>query len=324
MHWFVATRLFISRVSTLPAMNVLDDLAVVTSFVKGDQKLNANQDLKFESAFNSVRLLARRGGLIGTINYDSAVPTARVRSSEYWELVNRVLLENCFMPLGADSAGFHQYRKVEVPPDYSLQVGEAKMLWREWWKRNRHNPGYAIHPSSSTIQMDLLVFVRNTWYPIRDITPDHERLFISTLATEVQLSGKDLIAWLSRTANAESNDRVPQATPTGNTGSAQLAATAHSNATTQTDHSTTRRLPPPPRPSLEHLQQVSGKSSSAVPVAVPMSARSKEISSASTDLRHIVRMVDGKLYINTAIGEIVVEGESLTFWLSTTSRSGAA
>lgn len=290
-------------------MNVLDDLAVVTSFARGERLLVANQHLRVEPAFDSIQLLAKRGGLIGAIRYDEAVPTALARTGEYWNLVNQVLIENHFMPLGTDGAGFYQYRKTSIPAGYTMQFAPAKMLWRDWWRRNRHNIG-------SKIQMDMLVFVRNTWYPIREVTPNHEMLFVTTLVAEIQLDGKDLVVWLTRTANAPATSNA-QATPSTLTNSSdrlsRVPVASGANTPPQTSPASAQKQPP-------HPAQLAQKPVPPYDV-LPVSARSRTNSNPS-DLKKVARLIDGKLYIKTAVGEIVVEGEGLKFWLTATSRSG--
>ena len=275
-------------------MTTLDDAAVVSLFAQGGKTLAANQHLRIEPAFDSVQLLSKRGGLIATIKYSETPPKALVREqSEFWGLVNHVLLEHCFMPLGTES-GFYQYQKCDIPAGYKMNMAEAKVLWREWWRQNRHAPARGI-------QMDLLVFVRNTWYPIRQITPSQEMLFVSTLTSELQLDGSDLIVWLSRSPDAAS----PQAgTPQTNLASAQTS----------------------PQTPAARLAASINKAQARSPIAQTLenSAASGEATPVNPHLKYVLREVNGKLHIKTAIGEIIVEGTNLQYQLIPTSRPGAA
>ncbi len=172
-------------------MNPLDNASIVSLFAQGGKTLVANQQLRIEPAFDAVQLLAKRGGLIASIKLDEKPLKASLRrDSEFWELVNRGLLEQCFMPLGPEG-GFYRYEKRSIPSGYQMHMAEARLLWREWWRTTRQ-------PQTSKMQMNLLLPVRSTWYPIRQITACHEMLFITTLTNEVQVSPNDLIVWLSQ------------------------------------------------------------------------------------------------------------------------------
>lgn len=269
-------------------MHTLDDETLIQQFVNGEVTLAANQNLRVESAFQSTQLLAKRGGLIAAIKKvgDRSVVLLR-QKSDYTELIHQILLKCHVIPTGmADQAEFEQYQKSEIPAGYQVNYTEARALWKEWWKNTRQSNPYSI-------QIELLIFARNTWYPVRNIVCNDSNLFVATLATEVAFQGSERIVWLSRQ-------------------SAPLPASAARPLTCPAPASLNQ--------STRALSVASSASVAAVPAAVvPNPSVSRETLDGrafNPDLRQVLRFRQGKLYITTALGEIVVEGRDLKFWLN--------
>jgi len=281
-------------------MTILDDTALILNFLKGNNTLVANQNLRVEPAFDAVQLLAKRGGLIATLRMLESVPIVTVRrGSEYWNLLHHALVENCFVPLGSNEKqpDFDDYKKQEVPGGYHFNCTEAKVLWQQWWTRTRQGNRHGI-------QMDLLVFTRNTWYPIREIISNQGTLFISTLATELVYQGTDIVVWLNRLPQAATGK--PETQPTPATQSIQpLTDASQSQQHPAVRQLSTRRIAgdrnPLPATKPEHDREPDSQMGSAM---------------LRPDLRSVLRWHQGYLYVKTDIGEVVIEGKDLKFWLS--------
>ncbi|HEY9805578.1 MAG TPA: hypothetical protein V6D04_03365, partial [Candidatus Obscuribacterales bacterium] len=70
-------------------MTLLDDIALIRQFVKGETTLAANQNLRVEAAFNALQLLVKRRGVVATAQLnDGKVSAILARAeSEYWGLL---------------------------------------------------------------------------------------------------------------------------------------------------------------------------------------------------------------------------------------------
>ncbi len=174
-------------------MAALDDITLIKKFVDGEDILLANPNLRVEPAFNTAQLLAKTGELIATLKLVSKIRTALVRrESKYWDLVHQALQTNSFIPMSqVENLGFMQYEQHEIPAGYKLNYTEAKFLWKDWWLSRYKN-------HSPHLQLDLLIFQRNTWYAIRDIICSEGTLFIKTWIAEVPLHICDRVVWLSK------------------------------------------------------------------------------------------------------------------------------
>lgn len=276
-------------------MNTLDDLVLIQKFIRGETTLLANQRLRIEPVFDSTQLLAKRGGLIATIKQGAAGLIILLRrDSDYYSLVHQCLLDRSLMPTGEiDQAGFERYCPCRVPAGYKLNCTEARSLWKEWWMSARNG-------NRSNIQTNLLIFTRNTWYPIREIACNQGTVFITTLVTEVMLQGTDQVIWLSRLpgeALASAKEHHP-ATPAVRSSHDQMGRPTVGRS-------------PAPNPSEATLSA----NGSSLPKQVDESEVGISSAVLHPDLRHVVKMRQGKLYITTALGEIVVQGGNLQFWL---------
>src|SRR5579883_880454 len=263
-------------------MHTLDDTALIQQFIKGEGSLTANQNLRIEPAFNCVQLLAKRGGLVATIKRIGNRPTVLLRQqSDYAKRLHQLLLKHRFLPTPiANQPGIEHYQAYDIPAGYEVNYTDARSLWKEWWQNTRQsNPNH--------IQIELLILARDTWYPVRNIVCSEGSLFVTTLVSEICFHGHERLVWLRKLAARSAHD---QATVVPFTASTAPPAAAPSIAVNQ-------KLPP------------------AEPK--PLSPREKlEDERFRPDLRQVLRFRQGKLYITTDLGEIVVEGSNLKFWLS--------
>jgi hypothetical protein len=284
-------------------MNALDDTTLITQFIRGEVSLAANQNLRVEAAFEVVQLLTKRGILLATASLEGEHQTRTIvarQNSDYWQLMHRLLAESRFMLIEpAEQAGFVKYEERPVPAGYQLNCTEARQLWKAWWTNIRHGNRHSI-------QLELLIFQRNTWYPVREIACNQGTLFVKTLAAEIALQGNDLIAWLQKGGSPidqhlDQKLPVPQATTqkeSANNGvAAQKGAVGEAVAAT---------MP------IEVNGAVEAKA-----------ARPNAQMAARADLSTVIRHSQGKLYVTTALGEVVIEGIDLKVWLNSLEATPA-
>lgn len=282
-------------ISCIPTMTLLDDIALIRQFVKGETALAANQNLRVESAFNTLQLFAKRRGLIATAQLsDGEVKTVLARAdSEYWGLLHQVAQEHGLMPSDQqDQAGWMKYEHRPIPPGYQVNYTEARLLWKEWWVRSRQSP-------SRSIELNLLIFVakRQQWYPIREIVCHEGTLYIKTLVAELMLLGGDSIVW--------------------------LVQAGHKEKPAQSEKTTIQPAASPP--TVEQNADMTGTTSTPTNGAPPVATSprspagntpSPSATAAVAKLRGVLRVKQNRLYIQTPAGEVVIEGTNMRFWLN--------
>jgi hypothetical protein len=171
-----------------------DDATVIRRFAQGESQPVINQNLRIDSAWKTVQLTTLNGELIGILKQSDEHPYALIKyDSKYWDLIHQILLESNFVPVGKSNnqPGFFQYQKHDVPKGYKIRYTEARILWKTWWPRQRRKRKYEI-------QLDMLVFKQNKWYPIQDIVVNDAIFDIKTLIGEITLSMSDKIVWLEK------------------------------------------------------------------------------------------------------------------------------
>ncbi|NEP18123.1 MAG: hypothetical protein F6J97_14660 [Leptolyngbya sp. SIO4C1] len=84
---------------------------------------------------------------------------------------------------------FLSYEFFRVPARYKLYGTPASSLWRTWW-RYRNKSSYQL------MSMDVVIRLRNTWYPVKEITISAGSLYVSTLSSEHICQPEDFIFWM--------------------------------------------------------------------------------------------------------------------------------
>jgi hypothetical protein len=291
----------------------LDDKTLIQKFVTEEATLLSNQNLRVEATFDAFQLLARKEGVIATLKVVSKVRTLLLKQqSQFWMLIHQVVIDAGFVPIRyADSQGWVKYEHYDIPVGYQMKYTEARLLWKEWWMRQRHY-------NSNSIQLDLLIFTKDKWYPIRDIKVSQGTVFIKTLLSETMLEASGQVAWLRRSEDqSEPNSKVDhsrlrEAPPTvgdsikGQADASQSVVSPSDTTQVLVDPQSQPPAPPPrrPRPNPEPGNRVHQ------PAPAP-----------PLDFSSIVQFRDGRLYIHTAIGEVIVEGSDFRFSLNPSRNS---
>jgi hypothetical protein len=171
-------------------MNQIDDITVIHRFVQGEVALLANANLRVEPAFNTAQLLAKRGGLIATAKLVGHIRAVLLRySSIYGELVNQVLVDNEYIPVGTTPQGLTQYEYRPVPAGYAANYTEVRQLWKTW--RVRYGRQQTAHP------LLLKVLSETGWESVQTITFSQDNFFVRVASDEIMLHINDRLVWLS-------------------------------------------------------------------------------------------------------------------------------
>ncbi|HSM80736.1 MAG TPA: hypothetical protein VLS96_03565 [Nodosilinea sp.] len=260
-------------------MTSLDDLTLLQWFVSGDATLEANQSLRIQPANSLRQLLGRKGKLLATA-YDAAMPPCIEvrRGTEYTEVLHQILLDHHFAPVGQSlESSVLCYAHYPIPEGYHLLYGQARQLWKQWWK-------HPDHLRNRQLQLDLFVLAAKQWYPVANIAINSGTLYIETLRGETVHHGDDMMVWLEKDRCDEGDKTCFWAPP------------AASPAT---------HLASPPAP-------ITASPPAPTPAAVDPA------------LAPLVYALDGKVYVQTAAGVVVVEGENLRAYSSVTQPASVA
>ena len=185
--------------------NRLSDEELIDQFIQESlqnrEVLLANAHLTAQANYFSDhtiqnQLLSKGEGLVVSSRINHEYPEFIVRDhSSIWYSLNYALARHHFIPIQQQpQPQFSSYQYVKIPQGYQMACTKAIELWRMWWKYYRR----ARH--GSRLALNLLVRVRQTWYPIQNLEVSNGLLFIKTLVDENTLQGEDLIFWLEKEA----------------------------------------------------------------------------------------------------------------------------
>jgi hypothetical protein len=258
-------------------MTTVDDITIIQKFVHGEITRLANQNFCLESGCKTAQLFSRKGGVMATAKLVDGRRLILLRSAtQYDNLINQILGESGFLPIGQTKQGLMRYEHRPIPQGYEINYTEARALWRTWWTQERYKratPGTA----------ELLIAIAGNWQVVQKMTFSPENLLVQTAGVEMMLPEKDRLVWLSPSKTTEPATQIFNYIP---------------------KKRGSRPVAPPPQ-ATGSLAVISDRS------LLPTTAPSKQPGLPG----NAVRFHHGKLYIQTTEGEIVVEGTNLKFWI---------
>ncbi|AFZ04235.1 hypothetical protein [Calothrix sp. PCC 6303] len=255
-------------------MNLLDDIELVRQFIQGEIKLYYNHNLRVEPLSDTIQLLSKKGILLAKVkNTDNSKVFFIRKESDYWELLNRLLIENSVIPLGKEEGGLMRYEYQPVPDGFKVNYGEVVNLWRIW--------RFQTHKKRSdvVIEKGLQIFINNKWQAVRSMVFNQEDVYITTSSDELVFTVNQRIIWASKKVGEPPAQSLSQDLDLGETFIAKDNTSNSSNSYSTVGGNDTRQAP-----------------------------QSKN--------NNILSVYQGKLYIQTIEGEIVVEGSNLKFWFT--------
>jgi hypothetical protein len=200
----------ISQQSTMSNIFELDDNKLIEKFVQGSDRLLATDNLRLEVNGGLSQLLARNGDPIAIMYLQNKPRTVVVKSkSPFLELIDRMLIDRDFVMFGdASRAGFIEYKHFVTPAGYRIWHTDPSILWKKWWPTERFQ-------NKQRFNMDILVSVKNSWYPVQNINVNAGIFTIKTIAGQIVLKRNDKVLWLAQ---------IMQEHTSGTTGSLQPVA----------------------------------------------------------------------------------------------------
>ncbi len=173
----------------------IDNISLIKKFLKGEDTLLANRDLRIEKALEEVQLLTTQGILLAKGRFTAKNPNVILRlRSDYWQVLHQLALEASFIPLNLandqlTSAAFAKYDYHSVPAGYQIHCQEASAFWKTWWVNHRKQQ-----------MMDMLLFCHQRWYPVKQMLCDTGTIYVKTWRGEQTLALSDVVVWLDRNA----------------------------------------------------------------------------------------------------------------------------
>ena len=275
-------------------------------FVSGDATLEANQSLRVQPTNHARQLFGHRGNLLATAFDETIPPRAEVRrDTEYTEVLHQILIDHHFVPVGQGlDSQVLCYTFYPIPDGYHLIYAQSRQLWKRWWR----------HPSRLTdrhLQLDLFVLADHQWYPVRSIAVNSGTIYVETLRGETVHHGDDLMVWLEKDACDEGDRTCVWAPP---------AIKNVPAASTQPSPSPADKpvvVPPVVVPPVVAPPVV------VPPVVAPTQPPTPDDHQVTVDpaLAPVVYALDGRVYVRTAVGLIVVEGEHLKAYCPDAGRA---
>lgn len=270
-------------------MSTLEDIILIQQFVQDKGAFLHNQSLYVESAPGSLRLLTKSGCLLATTKDDNNKKIFLVRQeSEYWQLINKILLENSHMPSGNIGLGLVKYEYCQIPQGYEMNYEEARILWKSWRMQESLK-------SSDNLQThllaDLLIETKRGWQPIEDIVFSKEIIFVKTNTEEILLSTLDKVVWLSLLPKQLREKPVSKHSETLQIKNVESQYNFTSENSLKDDTGIGDNKQQPNNIISDPFENIRGNC-------------------------NVLSIYQGKLYIQTIEGEIVVEGENLKFWFT--------
>ncbi len=186
----------------------LNDRQLIEKFVLGSNQLLASPNLRLEVNASLSQVINRSGESIAIMYLQTKPRTAIIKnSSSFAELINNILIEQDFVTIGdATRPGFTEYQYYVTPAGYRIWYTDPSILWKTWWPTERF-------PNKQRFNMDVLVSLKDNWYPVQDINVQGGIFTIKTIAGQLVLKRNNKVLWLgqiiqdSAMANATANSQ---------------------------------------------------------------------------------------------------------------------
>jgi hypothetical protein len=171
----------------------LDDNQLIEKFVHGSNQLLSSQNLRLEVNGNLSQLMSRNGDSIAIMYLQNKPRTAIIKnSSNFAELINNSLIERDFVTIGdASRPGFTEYKHYVTPAGYRIWYTDPSILWKKWWPTERFQ-------NKQRFNMDILVSLKDNWYPVQDINVHGGTFTIKTIAGQLVLKRNHKVLWLAQ------------------------------------------------------------------------------------------------------------------------------
>jgi hypothetical protein len=166
---------------------------IIGYFVRGQKQAVASGNLKLEYTETSIRLSNNNGQLIGISKQVNKWQRKVLISNKFADkltLVQALVAAGFIARQKSSHPEFAEYHYYQVPDGYRLNYTEVMQLWRTWW----HNKRYQLNIASAPI--DLLIFNKGHWYPVKDLQPKQGSFILLTARGEISIEAAEYIVWI--------------------------------------------------------------------------------------------------------------------------------
>ncbi len=181
----------------------IDDAALIQKFAEGTTELLASENLRIENLGGQIQLTTKKAEMLALITLAAKKRSALLKQgSQYFEQINEILLKNNFVNHGqAKQKDFIEYQQYKAPEGYQVFYTEAVTLWKKWWPTQKHG---------SQLQLNILFYTRNQWYPIQNITVAQAVFELKTLVGQINLNRFDKVLWANKLPQSQIVEEVMQ------------------------------------------------------------------------------------------------------------------
>jgi hypothetical protein len=173
---------------------------IIEYFVQGQKQAVSSDNLKLEYTETSIRLSNNNAQLIGISKQVNQWQRKVLISNKFADksILVQALLDAGFIARQKSShPEFAEYHYYQVPDGYHLNYTEVMQLWRTWW----HNKRYQLNVASAPI--DLLIFNKGNWYPVKDLQPKQGSFILLTARGEIAIEAAEYIVWIDSAAQTQ-------------------------------------------------------------------------------------------------------------------------
>jgi hypothetical protein len=182
---------------------MIKESEIIGYFVQGQKQAVASSNLKLEYTETSIRLSNNNAQLIGISKQVNKWQRKVLVSNKFADkrtIVQALLAAGFIARQKSSHPEFAEYHYYQVPDGYHLHYTEVMQLWRTWW----HNKRYQLNVASAPV--DLLIFNKGNWYPVKDLQPKQGSFILLTARGELSIEAAEYIVWI---------DSAAQTLPTG-------------------------------------------------------------------------------------------------------------
>jgi hypothetical protein len=172
---------------------MIKESELIEYFVQGQKQAVSSDNLKLEYTETSIRLSNHNAQLIGISKQVNKWQRKVLVSNKFADkrtIIPALLAAGFIARQKSSHPEFAEYHYYQVPDGYKLNYTDVMQLWRTWW----HNKRYQLNVASAPI--DLLIFNKGNWYPVKDLQPKQGSFILLTARGEISIEAVEYIVWI--------------------------------------------------------------------------------------------------------------------------------
>ncbi len=184
---------FLSLTHMMSSTFDCDDIKLIAEFVQGSNQLLTSDRARMETT-GIISQIITKSGEVAAIMYLQGKPrTAVVRAGSIYtkQLENHLTALNFVLMGKSKRDGYVEYHQYATPEGYKAWYTEPASLWKKWWPTERFH-------SKRRFNMNMLVQIKDKWYPVQNIVVDAGTFVIKTLVGQIRINSNEQLLWLSQ------------------------------------------------------------------------------------------------------------------------------